>query len=109
VDEIDRLIDASTFHERKAAQIRAIAERVVEQYGGTLPCDAAVMMSFPGVGIKCANLTLGIACRQQRISVDVHVHRITNRWGYIQTHTPEQSTEALAEILPAEYWVEINR
>ena len=109
VPEIDRLIYGSTFHERKAVQMRAIAERVLAEFGGELPCDADILMSFGGVGVKCAHLTLGIACEQMKISVDVHVHRITNRWGYVQTRTPEQTTEALSALLPKEYSVEINR
>ncbi len=66
-------------------------------------------MSFDGVGIKCANLTLGIACGQKKISVDVHVHRVTNRWGYVQAKSPEKTTKALMNVLPEKYWIEINR
>lgn len=107
--EIDDLIRPSTFHERKAHQIHAIARRVVDEYDGTLPCDEDALLSFKGVGPKCANLVLGIACGQPYIGVDVHVHRVTNRWGYIQTRTPEQTIEALSEKLPRRYWVDINR
>jgi endonuclease III len=109
VEEIDRLISTSTFHDRKAAQIRQIAATVIETYAGELPCDADVLMSFSGVGIKCANLALGIACGQPRISVDVHVHRVTNRWGYLRTNTPEKTVDALMTKLPEKYWIEINR
>lgn len=109
VAEIDRLISTSTFHERKAEQIQTIARRVVSEYGGELPCDETVLMSFSGVGIKCTNLALGVACGQARISVDIHVHRVTNRWGYVQTSSPEKTTEALMEKLPREYWIEINQ
>lgn len=107
--EIDVLITPATFHERKAVQIREIARRTVEELGGTLPCDEAVLRSFAGVGPKCANLTLGIACGLPRISVDVHVHRVCNRWGYVRTRTPEQTMSALERVLPERYWVEINR
>jgi endonuclease-3 len=106
--EIDRLISPSTFHEAKARQIRDIAQRIVGEYGGNLPCDADVLLSFHGVGIKCSNLVLGISCGQPRTSVDVHVHRVTNRWGYVHTTTPEQTTAALEAKLPRRYWVEIN-
>jgi endonuclease-3 len=109
VDEIDRLIRLSTFHERKARQIHQIARRVMDEYGGSLPCDADVLLSFEGVGPKCANLVLGIACGQPFIGVDIHVHRVTNRWGYVSTPTPEKSMKALAEKLPRKYWIEINR
>ncbi|MDP9356449.1 MAG: endonuclease III [Chloroflexota bacterium] len=80
-EQIDALIRPSTFHERKAVQIRDIARRVVNEFGGDLPCDEEVMRSFAGVGIKCAHLALGIACGVPVISVDIHVHRVTNRWG----------------------------
>jgi endonuclease III len=106
---IDRLIRESSFHTAKAAQIRAIAQRTVRELGGELPCDAEVLQSFKGVGPKCANLALGIACGQARISVDVHVWRVTNRWGYIAAKTPEQAVGALEQKLPKRYWVEINR
>jgi endonuclease III len=109
VEQIDRLIGSATFHEPKARTIREIARRTAEEFGGTLPCDFEVLTSFHGVGPKCANLALGIACGHSRIGVDVHVHRVTNRWGVIQTKTPEQSMGALEEVLPKKYWVEINR
>jgi endonuclease-3 len=107
--EIDKLIHASTFHEPKARQIHAIARRVVEEFDGNLPCDPEVLLSFHGVGPKCANLVLGIACNQPFISVDIHVHRVTNRWGYVQAPTPEKTMAALQEKLPRRNWIEINR
>ncbi|MHA3770710.1 endonuclease III domain-containing protein [Verrucomicrobiota bacterium sgz303538] len=108
-EETDALIYDSTFHEAKARQIHTIAQRVKDEFGGTLPCDLDVLLSFHGVGIKCAHLVLGIACGQAHIGVDIHVHRVTNRWGYVATSTPEKTTAALMSVLPREYWVEINR
>lgn len=108
IPEITAVIRASSFAERKAEQIQAIAQRVASDYGGELPCDEAVVRAFKGVGVKCANLTLGIACGQPKISVDIHVHRICNRWGYVATATPEQTTAALEAILPRPIWIEIN-
>jgi endonuclease-3 len=107
--ELNALISPSTFHERKASQILAIARRVLDEYNAEIPCDAEVLMSFPGVGPKCAHLVLGIACGEPFISVDVHVHRVTNRWGYVQQPTPEKTMVALGEKLPRRYWIEINR
>lgn len=107
--EIEVLIRDCTYPETKCQQIWEIADRVVREYGGELPCDEAVMRSFKGVGPKCAHLALGIACDQPWISVDVHVHRVTNRWGYVQTRTPEKTLTALEAKLPQDYWVEINR
>ena len=109
VARIDALIRGSTFHESKAVTIRAIAQRTVDEFGGTLPCDADVLMSFKGVGPKCANLALGIACEQSRIGVDIHVHRVTNRWGAVRARSPEQTMTALESVLPKRYWIEINR
>lgn len=107
--EIDVLIHASTFHEAKARQIHEIAERAVLEFGGELPCDEEVIRSLKGVGPKCANLALGIACGVTKISVDIHVHRVTNRWGYVQGRTPEATMAALEVKLPRRYWVELNR
>jgi endonuclease-3 len=106
---IDERIRACTLHVAKAQQINAIARRVVTELGGELPCDLDTLLSLPGVGPKCANLVLGIACGQAGIGVDIHVHRVTNRWGYVQARTPEQTMAALENKLPRRYWVEINR
>jgi endonuclease-3 len=107
--EIEALIRPVTFPEPKAKQIHALAVRTAKEFNGRLPCDAQVLQSFQGVGPKCAHLALGIACGQEAISVDIHVHRVTNRWGYVQARTPEQTLEALEARLPRAYWVELNR
>lgn len=106
--ELDALIRLCAFHEAKAAQIREIATAADERHGGDLPCDFEVLTAFRGVGPKCANLALGIACGRQGIAVDVHVHRITNRWGYVDEPTPEETMEGLYRVLPEKYWIEIN-
>jgi endonuclease-3 len=67
------------------------------------------MQSFAGVGPKCANLALGIACGVTEIAVDVHVNRVTTRWGYIQEGSAESARHQLEERLPKRYWIEINR
>ena len=112
VGEIDDLIHSCSFHEPKAAQIKEIARRTVDEFRGVLPCDFDMLTSFRGVGPKCANLALGVACGAGSgvagISVDIHVHRVTNRWGFVATATPEKTMAALKEALPKEYWIEIN-
>jgi endonuclease-3 len=108
-DEINDLIADSTYHENKSHQIKAIAERIETEFRGNLPANFEMLTSFKGVGPKCANLALGIATGQARIGVDIHVHRVTNRWGYVSAKTPEKTMEALENNLPKEYWVEINR
>lgn len=108
VAEIDRLISPSTFHERKASQIGQIAARTIEDFSGVLPCEESVVLALPGIGPKCAALALGIGCHQHRLPVDIHVHRIANRWGVIHTKTPEQSQLALEAIFPPSDWLELN-
>lgn len=107
--ELDAFINPCTFHERKANQILAIARRVIDDFQGNLPCDREVLLSFGGVGPKCANLVLGIACGEPFISVDIHVHRVAKRWGYVHASTPEKTLLALEAMLPRRYWTEINR
>ncbi len=109
VAQIDTIIHDVSFHEGKARQIREIAARTEREFGGTLPCDYETLVGFRGVGPKCANLALGVACGTARIAVDIHVHRVTNRWGIVRERTPERTGAALESVLPKRYWVEINR
>ena len=98
-----------TFGPRKAEDILAIAIRTRDEFGGALPCDAEILQSFAGIGPKCANLTLGVACGEPVISVDIHVHRVTNRWGYVRASTPEKTMVALEGVLPERHRIAINR
>ena len=108
--QIDRLIHSCTFHGPKARTIRQIARDAVRKFDGELPCDFEALTSLHGVGPKCANLVLGIVCQQARgVAVDIHVHRVTNRWGYVSTSTPERTMIALEAKLPRKYWIEINK
>jgi endonuclease-3 len=109
VEEIDGLIRSATFHEAKARQILAIAEATEQRFGGELPADFEVLTSFSGVGPKCANLAMGVSTGNAGISVDIHVHRVTNRWGLIDEATPEKSMAALEAVVPKEFWVTLNR
>jgi endonuclease III len=108
INEIDSLIGKCGFHLIKAEQIHTMAELIVEENGGDLPCSFELMTSYPGIGPKCAGLALGIACGEPRIGVDVHVHRVTNRWGYVTGRTPQETMVALERKLPCQYWVQIN-
>lgn len=107
--ELADLLRLASFAEVKAQRLVHIAERVAKEYEGVLPCDELVIRSFPGVGPKCANLVLGLACGIPRVAVDVHVHRVTNRWGLVQTRSPEETMRVLEEITPPEYWLDLNR
>jgi endonuclease-3 len=108
INDVDELINKCAFHLQKAEQINTMARLIVEENAGVLPCSFEVMTSYPGIGPKCANLALGIACGQPNIGVDIHVHRISNRWGYVTTANPDATMAALMQQLPEKYWVEIN-
>jgi len=109
IEQIDGAIKPSMFHEAKARQIQVITQCLVSEHGGLLPCNEEFIRSLHGVGPKCTNLVLGIACNEPRIGVDIHVHRVTNRWGYVSTISPDKTIAELETKLPRQYWVEINR
>lgn len=106
--EIAALLDGATFPEPKARDIRELSRRIVAEHGGRVPDTAEGLTAFRGVGPKIAALTLGVGFGRPAISVDIHVHRIANRWGYVATRTPERTQDALRERLPQRYWIEIN-
>ena len=108
-EQIDALSDPCVFHTSKSHQIHALSRCLVEEHGGEMPCDQAVLLTLPGVGPKCANLALGFGCGQPSIGVDIHVHRVVNRWGILAVSTPEATLERLQELLPRELWIDTNR
>lgn len=107
-EKLTQLLLGSTFPAQKAQTIMRIAA-VALQHGGQLPANPAALTDIKGVGPKCANLALGITGQLPAIGVDIHVHRITNRWGYVHTSTPEKTLAALEQVLPRQHWVQINR
>jgi endonuclease-3 len=108
-EELIALIAEATFAPAKADQILTISRQIVEDHGGETPAEYEQLIAFKGVGPKVASLALGVALNQPNIAVDIHVHRITNRWGYVATANPNKTRDALAEKLPQDLWVEINR
>jgi endonuclease III len=109
ISELANLLKPATFYRQKAVTISNIARITAGLYGGKLPCSPEKLLALPGVGPKCANLVLGIACGQSFIGVDIHVHRVTNRWGYVRASTPEKTMGELEKKLPRRFRVEINR
>jgi endonuclease-3 len=107
-ETLTRLLRGAAFAEVKARDIRELSRRIVEDHEGRVPDTLAGLIAFRGVGPKIAALTLAVGFGKPAIAVDIHVHRITNRWGYVSTRTPEKTAAALAEKLPERYWVEIN-
>lgn len=104
-----KLLYGTQYPEQKAYTMLDIARRAIEEFNGQIPADFETLTSFKGVGPKCANLTLGVATGQAAISVDIHVHRVANRWGFVQTTQPEQTLKVLETKVPVEQWIDINR
>jgi endonuclease-3 len=96
------------FYRTKARSIRAVCALLIERHAGRVPSDLDALLALPGVGRKTANLVLTMGFGLPGICVDTHVHRICNRWGYVQTKTPDDTELALRQKLPPEYWIEIN-
>lgn len=106
--KIERAIYPVGFYRTKAKSIHQICDRLLDTYGGTVPNSIDELVTLPGVGRKTANLVVTVGYGKPGICVDIHVHRITNRWGYIKTKTPEESEQALRETLPKRYWITFN-
>ncbi len=106
--ELERLIYPVGFYRTKAKNLHSICELLIEKFSGKVPADFDLLMSLPGVGRKTANLVLAKGFGIPAICVDTHVHRISNRLGWIDTKTPEQTEMELKKLLPKEYWIEIN-
>lgn len=108
-EELESLLYGSQYPGQKAGTMLGIAKAAVEEYGGELPADYEKLTALKGVGPKCAKLALGVAAGHPGISVDVHVHRVVNRWGLIQTKTPEKTMAALEDKVPEKQWIDVNR
>lgn len=106
--QIEEAIYPAGFYRNKAAQILEISRLLAEERGGRVPDELEELLKFKGVGRKTANLVLTLGYGKQGICVDIHVHRICNRWGYVATRDPEQTEMALRKKLPPEYWIVIN-
>jgi endonuclease-3 len=106
--KIERAIYPVGFYRTKAKSIHQICDRLLDAYGGTVPDSIDELVTLPGVGRKTANLVVTVGYGKPGICVDIHVHRISNRWGYIKTKTPEESEHALRNTLPKRYWITFN-
>jgi len=105
---IERAIYPVGFYKTKARRLKRLCRVLVSQYGGCVPDDLDRLVALPGVGRKTANLVITLGFGKPGICVDTHVHRITNRWGYVRTRTPDATERALRKKLPPEYWIILN-
>ncbi len=108
IKTIEKAIYPVGFYKNKAKQIRAICQSLLRDFGGRVPDTIEELLTLKGVGRKTANLVVTVGYRKPGICVDIHVHRISNRWGYVQTRTPEETERALRQKLPATYWITFN-
>lgn len=108
LDVIEKAIFPVGFYRTKAATLRRVSLEILDRYGGRVPDQIDELLALKGVGRKTANLVVTLAYGKPGICVDTHVHRISNRLGWVATRTPESTETALREVLPSEYWIEIN-
>jgi endonuclease III len=106
--KIERAIYPVGFYRTKAKSIHAICRRLLDDYGGRVPDSIEELVTLSGVGRKTANLVVTVGYGKPGICVDIHVHRISNRWGYVRTKTPEETEQALRRKLPASHWITFN-
>ncbi len=106
--ELEKLIYPAGFYKVKSVRIKQIADIILTQYGGKIPDDLDELLKLPGVGRKTANLVISLGFNKPGLCVDTHVHRITNRIGWVKTKNPESTETALRKFLPVKYWEKIN-
>jgi endonuclease-3 len=105
---IAKLIYPVGFYRTKARHILEISRRLINEFDGRVPDDLEGLLSLKGVGLKTANLVLGLGYGIPAICVDTHVHRISNRLGWIKSRTPQETEPALRQIIPKKYWIALN-
>jgi endonuclease-3 len=108
VQRIARSIFPAGFYNTKAKNLHAVASLLLERHGGKVPSEMEELLALPGVGRKTANLVRNLGFGLPGICVDTHVHRISNRMGWVSTRTPDQTEQALMEVLPRRYWIGVN-
>lgn len=106
--EIENAIYPVGFYRSKAKTIREACKTLIEKYDSTVPDEIEELLTLKGVGRKTANLVVTLGYGKPGVCVDTHVHRISNRWGFIETKTPFETEMALRERLPERYWVDYN-
>ena len=108
-EELEALVREAGFYKVKAARIKEVSQIILEKYNGKVPNEFEELINLPGVGAKTANCVLVYAFKIPAIPVDTHVHRISNRLGWVKTRKPEDTEKKLKELIPKELWLRINR
>ncbi|MDP3115234.1 MAG: endonuclease III [Candidatus Cloacimonadaceae bacterium] len=107
-EQLDAIVYQTGFHREKTKHLKALPRVLNERFQGKVPNAIDDLLLLPGVGRKTANLVRAVAFSLPAICVDIHVHRISNRWGYINTKTPLESEMALRKLLPQKHWLSYN-
>jgi endonuclease-3 len=105
---LERLIYPVCFYRNKARVILEVSRNIIEDFAGRVPDTPEELLKFKGVGRKTANLVLGLGYNIPAVCVDTHVHRISNRLGWVKTKTPEATEEALRKLIPKSRWIDLN-
>ena len=108
IKDVEKIIKSIGFYHVKAKRIIDVAKIIDTKYNGTVPDDLEKLVELPGVGRKTANCALVYAYEKPAIPVDIHVHRISNRLGLVQTKNPEETEFELMKLIPKKYWIDIN-
>ena len=108
IKELEKMFYPAGFYKTKAKRLKEIADIIENEKNGRIPDTIEELLKLPGVGRKTANLVVSLGFNKPGLCVDTHVHRITNRLGWVRTKTPEQTEFALRELLPLKYWRKIN-
>lgn len=109
VKELEEWLYGIGFYKVKARNVKKLSQIILEKYKGTVPDTFEELISLPGVGRKTANCVLAYTFKKPAIAVDTHVHRVSNRLGWVKTKNPEETEEALKKIVPKDLWIEVNR
>ena len=106
--KLSAVIKPVNYYKTKAKRIKNISERLVREFDSSVPNDIDTLMKFKGVGRKTANIVVVYGFNSHGIPVDTHVHRVSNRLGWVETNTPEKTEVELRKILPRKYWIDLN-
>ena len=107
--ELEKRLYGIGFYKVKTQNVKKLSKIILDNYGGKIPDTFEELISLPGVGRKTANCVLAYTFKKPAIAVDIHVHRVSNRIGWVKTKTPEETEEALKKIIPTDLWIEVNR
>jgi len=108
IADLEKMVKQTGFYKVKARRIKGIAQILIDNYNGEVPDDFDELLTIPGIGRKTAGCVMVYAFKKPAIPVDTHVHRISNRLGWVKTKTPEETEQVLMKIVPKKHWMLVN-